>query len=166
MGYSDSSKSRGLVGFAGLDNTVSLPTHNDHNSSEGVVPPIGRGLQDRLGVDSRTDCITQQGGAALLAAWKKTRGTPSPKRVAGRTDSRPYDPSKGGESDRGDNASLTLWAVQETIRELALEHDYRALKKYAADAISVHPEWGVALTACVEHWTRGGRTPQTSESES
>ena len=161
----DSTTSRVEVGFAGLDSCVSLATHNDHNSQEGNVPPINRGLETRLGVENRRAAITLQGGAAVLAAWKATRKTPSPKRVAGRIDSRPYDPSKGGAEDRGDNTTQTLWLIQESIRESALEGRRHDANSTADAAIKAHPEWEVAIRATMDHWFRGGRSPQEEQSE-
>jgi hypothetical protein len=139
----------------------------DLSQIEGIdyVPPKGRGLRERMGehVSNRAECMEENGAGACLDKIRAMRKTRLPKRLAVcgpiPKDVR-YDPKEGEKKDRGTDSSKTLWQLQEEIRELSLEGQPTNAALVVKSAIKSNPDWTVALIACLEHWTRGGRSIQ------
>jgi hypothetical protein len=144
-------------GFSiGNGGQVDLSTHNDHNHEEGDVPPVGRGLEERLGesCDSRDKAIDLQGGSAclnMLRGWRKTK-VPKGLATFGKPKPDYYDPKLGGKKERASKDMLCLAEVQANIRQKVNEDNYADAIEYIDDIVSAIPDWGVALRLCYEFY--------------
>lgn len=185
-GTGDSSRKLDSLGVAGVVPQIAIETHFDHNSGVGkvsqqskpakfvrvaysdgtvettaklaYVPPIGRGLETRLGVSNRAACVEKQAeGLREAIAKLAIRKSHIPRKIAGKPiDSTPYDP-KEGDKKKDQFADQALWTVQEAIRELALEGNRREATQYALSAIDAREDWRVAILCCLDFWFGGRR---------
>lgn len=125
---------------------------HDHNGlCDNGAPPIGRGLQERIGAISRVNAIETQGGSAVLAKLREMkRGPHRHKRHSTRTMPQdvPFCPVNG--EDKGDKVSLTLGVCQEELRDVLLERGIHAARQYAGSIVAIYPHWAIALTKQLE----------------
>lgn len=146
-------------GYGGLAPQLDCVVHTDHNTEEGGnVPPIGRGLEARLGVESRQSAIAKQGGAACLALL---RGMNTPKRGVNRDrvqEDVPYSPIGGEEP-----LDWSLETVLEGIKDLYKRGDVEGATRAIDKAIAYAPHWGVLMRAVSEVYTHGGRHTPPAE---
>ena len=141
------------LGYSGIDNQVNLATHNDHNPKEGSAPPIGRGLEGRLGVSDRVSAIQLQGGGAVLAMSRMLATRKQPKRYYNKGGATPSDTTFSPQTGEVDKTSLTLDVVLESIRELCLAKQFSQAIRYATDTVSAYPDWEVCLNKAIEFYT-------------
>jgi hypothetical protein len=163
---SDSSKKLERLGLCGISPQIALESNTDHNQAitefnGNEVAPIGRGLEFRLGVGSRTRAIMAQGGNEILAILRGMRKTPLKKpatrlaRIGKLPPPEKYSPREG--TDKTDTESKTLWAIQEEIREFGLSADWENAQRTIRAASVANPDWSIALECAYQHWFKGAR---------